>query len=196
MREYIRGTEVIDDIRLGHMMNEVEAIKKIVYLYKPDTFVEVGVHEGGLSYLLIPYFDNKVYYVGVEIDRKVVVPQVQKLYGPGYFSFLYYGDCLNPTLLDTVRIGKTLVYCDNGHKLKEMEFFAPLVKRDDLLLCHDYLDPDRKMEGVLEGYGKTDLLSPPEVHKSELKFLFDSYDFVPIPEAFLTGTRIMGFIRK
>lgn len=33
---------------------------------------------------------------------------------------------------------RVLLYCDNGRKMQELATFAPLLKRNDILGCHDY----------------------------------------------------------
>lgn len=43
---------------------------------------------------------------------------------------------------------KTLIFCDNGNKIKELDLYAPLLKRGDYIMAHDYrtevLEPDVK----------------------------------------------------
>jgi hypothetical protein len=62
----VAGTEIVDDIRLGHTWNEYNVLKDFILNENPKWFIEVGVHEGGLSYLLLPELD--LGYIGIEID--------------------------------------------------------------------------------------------------------------------------------
>ena len=56
--EKIVGVEIIDangdEIRLGHTFYEVEVLRDFILQENPDHFIEIGIHEGGLSYLLLP----------------------------------------------------------------------------------------------------------------------------------------------
>src|SRR5271157_3522387 len=111
--EEIRGTTIIDGIRCGHLQSEVEAIKRIIAYYEPDTFVELGVHEGGLAYQLIPTFPE-MFYIGVEINCQIVVDKVKRVMDNSHNAILVCRDCMNSDIMVAAN-RRTLVYCDNGH---------------------------------------------------------------------------------
>jgi cephalosporin hydroxylase len=191
--EEIKGTTIVDGIRCGHLQSEVEAIKRIIEFYKPDTFVELGVHEGGLAYQLIPAFPNTL-YIGVEINCQIVVPRVKIMFEGNPNDLLLCRDCLDPTIMYATK-GKTLIYCDNGHKTEEMKFFAPLIKVDDIIMCHDYCKDDYyNYIPEIGDYGKPDTIPVPEVHYKDLEFLRNK-KFKSLPEQLLYETRIAGYIR-
>lgn len=57
----------------------------------------------------------------------------------------YKGDIFSEEFIEKIstRIempGRTLLYCDNGKKTREVEVFAPKLKQDDILLIHDYTE--------------------------------------------------------
>jgi len=47
--EKILGTEIVDDIRLGHTRYEYGVLEWFIYEEQPIWFIEIGVHEGGLA---------------------------------------------------------------------------------------------------------------------------------------------------
>jgi cephalosporin hydroxylase len=55
---------------------------------------------------------------------------------------------------------RVLLYCDNGRKMQELATFAPLLKRNDILGCHDYrTEVQPKVIGpTLEALGYVELV--------------------------------------
>lgn len=190
--EYVAGTEIVDDIRLGHFFHEVEIIKHIIRITKPRWFIEIGIHEGGLSYLLIPSLPP-YQYVGIEIDYSIIRPEVIELYKN---QVLVKDDCFSQSILDRISSldGRKVIYCDGGNKVKELRTYSPLCKPRDLIMCHDYWDRDRYLEDFPR-YG-IDLDSPkPEVLEEDVRFLDGSNDFCRLWIDDLYKTRICAWMR-
>jgi hypothetical protein len=194
MMEEIKGTTIVDGIRCGHLQSEVEAIKKLINHYKVSVFVEVGVHEGGLSYQLIPWLKKSCLYVGVEINCQIVVPRVKELFTVDHSAILFCKDYRDLSLAPYEN-AMVMVYCDNGNKAEEMKFLSPLIKTGDAIMCHDYCDSDDFVYiPEIGDYGKPDVSPKPEVHYKDLEFLRND-TFKPFPKGLLNDTRLAGFVR-
>jgi len=148
--EKVIGTEIIHDIRLGHTFFEVNILKEFIKEQKPDWFFEIGLHEGGLSYLLIPEFP-KLNYLGVELYRHLVRPKVIELYNSDPLKELYFGDCFDQDLLTGIaKQPNKIIYCDGGNKPKELMFFKSACNVGDIIMAHDYYNGTRNVRGVPE----------------------------------------------
>jgi len=53
------------------------------------------------------------------------------------------------------RDGRTLLYCDNGDKVREMKLWGKYLKKDDVVLIHDYPEevPQRAIDETCEMHG-------------------------------------------
>lgn len=188
-KEKIIGTEVTDDdLRLGHTWYEVEYLKSFIREHRPDHLIEIGTHEGALSRELIKTFAPNIHFITIEIDCGIVRPEVIP-----YFNFhnraeLWCCDCFDiNTIGDISRlIGSKIIYCDGGHKAKELIAYAPTCRRGDYLLSHDFSDGNRKGKGLPDNIMA-------EVLPNDIKFLEDDFNFLKIPENH--ETRIIGFER-
>jgi len=189
--EPITGTEIIDDIRLGHTFHEVNSLKRMIDVYKPAWFVEIGVHEGGLSYLLIPTLPEYVRYMGIEINCNLIRPQVRRLYADYSNTRLLCDDAF-AIVNDVAKLPNKVIYCDGGNKAKELIAFAPGCEFGDIIMAHDFSD-GQKVVGV-EKYGEIDFPKP-EVLPKDIKFLHEKFDRIEDKDI-LFGTRIVAFMRK
>lgn len=197
--EPILGTQIIkdgeDEIRLGHTWHEVSVIMNLIKSEKPDWFIELGVHEGGLAHCLIPKFPD-LRYVGVEINCHFIRPAVNSMLGQ-LGNLLLCGDCfsqkISSQLYDITKKGKIIFYCDGGNKVKEVQRFFAMMKPDDIIMAHDYWDEFRSPIGI-DGYG-LDLEFPiPEVLSKDVDFLREDSWFVELLG--FEKTRIVAFRKK
>lgn len=191
--EEIIGTEIIhpEEIRLGHIWHEINVLNQVIFDYLPYTFIEIGVHEGGLAYCLIPItstdYNPPVYYIGIELNCGIVKPQVIELFGSAQSSVLLCKDCMSdiPHIIAHCKPGIKLIYCDNGHKAEELKAYAPYCKSGDILMAHDFWDGVRQVRGVPEPH--------PEVLPADIEFLENDPTFERLPEELFKETRIIGF---
>ena len=179
----VAGTEIVDGIRLGHLWNEYEVLKKFVQHERPNWFIEIGVHEGGLSYLLIP--EIKSNYLGVEINCEIVTNTAQIIYWKyAGRAELWCGNCFDPELWDKIAyLPNKLIYCDGGDKVTELLYFKKACNIGDIIMAHDYHDGIRKIKGMKEVY--------PEVLPQDVEH-FDK-TFERLPEEIFKETRIIGW---
>lgn len=181
--EEIEGTEIYKDVRLGHTWYEVGVLRTVLLPLRHDwTFIEIGVHEGGLSMVLLPMFSN---YIGVELDCGIVRPEVKALYHDKGAE-LICGDCFSDDLFWSLNsIEKKIIYCDGGHKAKEIVHFKDLCQQGDILLTHDFWD------GESEVYGVSNIA--PEVTVDDIKPFEDDIAFLRLSH--FDGTRIAGWLK-
>ena len=182
----IDGTEIVDDIRLGHTWAEYDILKEFILEEEPDWFVEVGIHEGGLSYLLLPELHH-IGYMGIEIDCGIVRPAVKMRFDAHPNSKLVCANCFSSSVALTVSTLSRIkiIYCDGGNKVKELHHFKHLCSSGDIIMAHDYHDGDRKIHGVEE--------IRPEVLPMDIVHLDTDESFVRLNENIFKETRIVGW---
>ena len=184
--EPVIGTEIVDDIRLGHTWEEYNILKDYVLDENPEWFVEVGIHEGGLSYLLLPLLTN-IGYVGIEINCGLIRPEVKLAFEAHPNSKLLCSNCFSSSVALKVSelAGTKLIYCDGGNKVKELHHFKHLCRSGDIIMAHDFHDGDRKIHGVEEVH--------PEVLPMDVVHLDTDDSFVRLNENKFIETRIVGW---
>lgn len=192
MREEIRGTHVLNDLRVGHTEHEVKMLLEFIDKYKVKKFVEIGVHEGGLTQLLIEIPGLK--YLGMDINPGIAAEHIREK------ALILGGDCFNSIMKSKVSyfinslFGTSIIYCDNGNKPKELVAYVDIPNVGDILMAHDYYDPNRQVRG-LEGFGTT-LKSPePEVLPEDVEFLRNDLRYTEVTDL-LEETRICAFMRR
>jgi len=178
--EFSGSTSLPYGIKTSHTWHEMGQILRIINDYEIETFVELGVHVGGLASLLLPITKYKNFtYFGIEKDVSIIHPAIR--------DRIYIGDILES--VDEVRRIKmsrrTFIYCDGGNKKLEMGLYKDLLNTGDIIACHDYF-----RENIIG----LDIFAP-EVSRKDLLFLEYGLRFEPLPDYALSGTRIMGFIK-
>lgn len=192
----IQGTEIINgEIRLGHLWHEVDVIFDVLVQYRINDFVEIGVHEGGLTWLLLQRFPE-LNYLGLEINLAITKASVKNKVKRSLTAELIQRDCFDPnTLIDVLEWMPVdrpcLIYCDNGNKPLEIKTYAPILRTGDILMAHDYHDGRRVVRG-LERYGYTTDITKPEVLPEDVAFMYENCK--ELDKVDLSDTRIIGFI--
>jgi hypothetical protein len=184
--EEIVGTEIVDDIRLGHTWEEFHILKDFILEEEPDWFIEVGIHEGGLSYLLLPELHH-VGYIGIEIDCGIIRPAVKERFEYHPNSGLMCVDCFGSEVNLEISMmgGMKIIYCDGGNKSKELRYFKHFCRSGDVIMAHDFWDGYRKVKGVEEIH--------PEVTPMDVVHLDTDETFTRLNENIFKETRIVGW---
>jgi hypothetical protein len=182
------GTEIVDDIRLGHTWEEYRVLREFIFDIYPTWFIEVGVHEGGLSYLLLPDMED-IAYLGIEIDCGIVRPAVKQRYRENPNAELLCANCFSSTVAVEVQVRKNkIIYCDGGNKVKELHHFKHMCQPGDILMAHDYWDGNRVIAGVDEVHA--------EVLPMDIIEIDNSRYFTRLDENIFNETRIIGWTRN
>lgn len=186
-KELNGGTFLLDTIRVGHTTHEIETLLEIIQNIHPDWFIEIGVHEGGLSWLFIPELKN-IHYLGIEIDCGIVRPEVKDLY-ESMNAQLYCADCFAADTISLVKElpGRKIIYCDGGNKAKELIAYKETLNIGDWILAHDYWDGKRKI---------FDCEFPnAEVTPQDIEIYRKDHNFVELGNDDLLHCRIVGFLK-
>ena len=193
-REFILSTHIspIHNLRVGGTEYEVEVMLNLIKDYDIIKFVEIGVHEGGLTEYLMFY--TKVQYLGVEINEQIPRPELKQMVADrnGKFAFL---DCQSDACYNIVwdfvqnTKDRVIIYCDDGNKPQELIRYASIPKKNDILLVHDYSDGTRKLDGV-------DNYIAREVTPEDIEFMNKDKNFSKFPDELFQRTRFAGWIRK
>jgi len=181
----VNGTEIVDDIRLGHTWGEFNVLRDFILDQKPSWFIEIGIHEGGLIYCLLPVLYG-INYLGVELDCKIIRPQVMARVDDYPNARIICADCFSTTVaLEVGKLENKIIYCDGGNKVKELEHFKYMCHEGDIIMAHDFWDSERKVKGVDEIH--------PEVLPMDVVHLDVSDNFTRLDENIFKETRIIGW---
>jgi len=187
--ERVVGTEIVNDIRMGHSWYEFNVLFDFLSINMPTHFIEIGVHEGGLAYLLIPLFPH-IQYFGIELYSQLVRPEVKNRF-TRHENKLWYEDCFSPTVFSRIKnLAAKIIYCDGGHKAQELQHFRRACRRGDILMAHDYHDGVRVVRDVPNEYFK------PEVLPEDIANIDADKTFERLPEELFKETRIVGWKKK
>jgi hypothetical protein len=179
------GTEIINDIRLGHTWHEYFALRDFILNAGTDAFIEVGLHEGGLAYLLLPLLED-IKYLGIEVDCNIIRKRVKLRFKSYMNSKLLCADCFSSSVaLEISELKSKIIYCDGGNKVKELEHFKHLCNFGDIIMAHDFYDGKRKV---------VDVPSPnAEVTPKDVLHLDEDETFIRLPDDIFETTRIIGW---
>ena len=125
---------------------QVCAFYDIISNHNISTFIELGVHEGGMGSLLAGkcFLSLGFNYVGVEVDSNLVKLELKKA-EQKLSNFNYkWGNVFERNIIEYVRneitksTGRVLLFCDNGNKSMELVTYCDLLRIGDVLVTHDW----------------------------------------------------------
>ena len=127
-------------IHIGHTGAEVAFLTEVIGRAEVAAFIEIGVHLGGLAEVMMAIVPE---YLGIEIDPRIVVDRVNNQITASQSADIWIADAWNRmtvfVVADWLAVrGTTLIYCDGGDKPKEFAFYAPVIRKGDLIGVHDY----------------------------------------------------------
>lgn len=126
-----------------HISQPINALKELGLIIKSfDTIIEIGYYMGGLTYW---FFKNK------KETAKIISYDIHDHNRVQYESDISFitKDCFasEDEIRDFIQThGKTLLFCDGGLKEQEFNTFCKYLKKDDVIMLHDYYD-DKQPEG-------------------------------------------------
>lgn len=185
--EPVIGTEIINDIRLGHTWDEYFILRDFILDVCPKAFIEVGLHEGGLAYLLLPMLEY-VRYLGIEIDCNIIRPRVKLRFDSYSNAEILCADCFSSSVaLEISKLKNKIIYCDGGNKVKELQHFKHLCRDGDIIMAHDFYDGKRQVTGVPSPNA--------EVLPDDVLHLDEDESFERLHEYIFGTTRIIGWYK-
>ena len=126
--------------------------------------VELGTGHGGMSLFLGSCINGR--------DGRVLTVDREQLMDRGYSSWSLLAQRYNVSFLQKdvfmpetvqeasnfIKNHRALIFCDDGEKKREVALYAEILKKDDLLLAHDYMgefsneDLTERTLAILEPY--------------------------------------------
>lgn len=147
----------------------LKAIRKILD-ENPDILriVELGTGHGGMSLHLGSFICGRGGNV-LTIDRVRIMDggyDSWAKFGPKYHVNFIERDVFNPSTVievsNFIQHYRAMILCDNGDKKREVELYAKILKKGDLLLAHDHPgewyveDLSEETLSILEPYRQED----------------------------------------
>lgn len=157
-----------EGVHVGQTPNIKKIFKKILPEF--DRIIEIGTDVGGLSLFLHKNKNEKCDLISYDIDK--TFNKVSDSYGIDF----RIGDCFSDDIHNEIKqlildeSKKVLLLCDGGDKNREFNLFSQYLKKDDVIMCHDYSENDLDFSIMKDnaGWGH-----PPESH---LKFIQETID--------------------
>lgn len=122
----------INDITAAQTPQFEDPFKHVLPMF--DVIIEIGFLYGGMSIWL-----NQNKKPDTELYCYDIENRVQSI--PDKINFII-GDCFDDHVMDDIKskiqIGRALILCDGGNKIKEFKTFAQYLKPGDVIMAHDY----------------------------------------------------------
>lgn len=130
----VRGSWMGDECQ--HRPEDFPAILAVLRGYRPAVAIELGTGDGGFAALLA---DTMAEWAGqVHTLDRVQLPTIPTRPNlTAHVVDLWVDTHVVPALL-ALAPQRTLLYCDDGDKERELALYAPLLRAGDLLGAHDY----------------------------------------------------------
>lgn len=133
----IGSVTYVDDL---HVSQPIKALEELSHIIKSfDTIIEIGYYMGGLTYW---FFKNKketaqiISYDITDVNRIKYESDIKFITKDCFYAENEIeGFIKNP--------GRTLLFCDGGFKEKEFNTFCKYLKKDDVIMVHDYYDDEK-----------------------------------------------------
>jgi len=130
----------MDGIHISQPINALKELNSIIKSF--DTIIEIGYYMGGLTYW---FFKNK------KETAKIISYDVYDYNRVQYESNISFitKDCFasEDEIKNFIQShGKTLLFCDGGFKEQEFNTFCKHLKKDDVIMLHDYYDDKQPEE--------------------------------------------------
>jgi hypothetical protein len=136
-RDYKLGFGLSQNENIDGALNllKIELIKEDNY---PKNVIELGTYKGGMSFLLKDIFTKSDVYT-FDIGGNCDTERLEKESGAKCFTM----DIFSPECEEIVKnliqkSGQTVLFCDNGNKVREFNLFSGYLKSGDIILAHDY----------------------------------------------------------
>jgi hypothetical protein len=127
---------IVDGVIAAQLPNAGEVFGMVIKSF--DTIIEIGYHRGGFSRWLNQNKSSKTRLVCYDITA-----YNQEVFDEG-IEFKV-ADCFSNEVVEEIRgiinsSKKVLLLCDGGAKNQEFNLYAPMIKKGDVIMLHDYHD--------------------------------------------------------
>jgi len=136
---------------------EIFQLEALLNEYPCSTIIELGTGFGSTTIFLGAHSFMKGAKVFSYDDKPTVTEPVQKIFDALDVTFEVIDIFENEKkIIDLInRPGRTLLYCDNGDKSKELSIWGYHLKKGDIALVHDYPEeiPQYILDEAIDLYG-------------------------------------------
>lgn len=120
------------------------------FLNNFDNIIEIGSYNGGLSSYIFDMKKETASFVSYDIDPSINTAAKER----NDIDFRI-GDCFEEKVYDEIKSliqqeKRTLMICDGGNKTKEFNEFSKYLKKDDVIILHDYKQDDASWQVATE----------------------------------------------
>ena len=123
---------------------------------KPRQIIELGAGQGGLTIMLgIWARINGALFHSYELSCPLQLPELHEPLGIGLFAEDCMGKEASARIATVAQMdGVTLILCDNGNKRTEFARFQGVLKKGDIIMSHDFSDPERSIGSNYWGWSE------------------------------------------
>lgn len=167
---------------------EIESVlKNILVRLKPTRVLEIGTFHGGLTIMLRDFLDVegladtiiRTYDTNEQVFLKNCVDHRTEVVTKNLFNQPYNNwanEESKTEISDFIQSGSpTLVMCDGGCKKCEFKIIAPLLKKGDVIMAHDYA-PNKE---YFEEHIKNKIWNWMEIQDSDVEDVVSEYGLSP-----------------
>lgn len=138
-----------DGVQISQVLGIYNLFNK-EYFSKFNTIIEIGTYNGGLSSYIFDSKKDETIFVTYDIDPKVNILRERR----NDIDFRI-GDCFEEIIFKEItnfikRKGCTLLICDGGDKIREFNLFSKHLKKDDIIIIHDYKQDNKLWDEACE----------------------------------------------
>jgi cephalosporin hydroxylase len=151
-----------------HVVSDFPKIREIIETVRPETIVELGTRGGGVTAFfsdIVRQWNGTVHTFDYIFGCKTLL---QKCDNVKFHEADVVGNGPIEEVIEVINKGTVLLYCDNGHKEKEVEIYSKYLNKGSVIGCHDY-DTEVNpfwINSFLEGRGFK------KFHNDELRSLY------------------------
>jgi predicted O-methyltransferase YrrM len=177
----------VENILAAQVPRTVEIFNKIIKDF--DLIIEIGTYTGGFAIWLNNNKKEDCKFITYEINDSIIkIP----LENPAY-KCIRISDCFSNESISELsemisQKGRVLFLCDGGNKIDEFKIYSKLLKKNDVIMMHDYVDSPNELDkwnDIKSKYNILDGFKLPEASYSQVenllsenklkKFMYDDF---------------------
>lgn len=203
----VSGHFVYNNLSISQHQNIGNIFANMISNNKPSRVIEIGTSQGGLTLMIRDILDqyglqktdlitydiyDPIYlkYFIVE-NNKNITTKVETLFCERYQSFKNE-ETKNLLKNYIQQEGSTLIMCDGGNKIVEFNLFAELLKKEDIIMAHDYA-PTKE---YFESHMRDKIWNWHEIQDSDIIESTQKYNLVPYMQNEFLNVAWLCFIKR
>lgn len=131
----------------------VVALAHVLEQEEPECIIEFGTKRGGMTVLFGVYGHSSGAMVHtMDIVEPMACSDIFSKLGVKFHLVDIFTRYAQHRVADWIGDGsKTLLFCDNGKRAQEFNLYAPLLKKGDIIMAHDYAETSEAFEKMSWG---------------------------------------------